>query len=226
MGEGERDFRWVRGVILDLDGTLYSQRKLRWRMFAELCLASLTRGIQAGRVVREFRRTREDLADLFAANAGEQQFSLVAEKLNIPSDVVIGHVREWMFERPLRHLLSARFPGSVEFVEGLRDRGIKVAVFSDYPVVEKLRALQIQPDFGYYSLEEPGGFLKPSPRGLERVVGMLGLKPSECLLIGDRLDRDGACANALGMQFLLCDKSKFFLELVNSHWMRGPISNG
>lgn len=218
MGDAARDYSWVKGVILDLDGTLYSQRKLRARMLIELLWAALLNGPQAVRVVRTFRHIREELSDAGALNAAELQYRLVAERLGISIDAVKSHIADWIYQRPLRHLSGARYPGVVEFVRFLRGQGVKVAVFSDHPVEEKLEALGIVPDVVYFALQEPGGYLKPSPHGLRRVVEKLALSPEECVLIGDRVDRDGACAAALGMHFLLCNKSNLFIELAKSQW--------
>jgi beta-phosphoglucomutase-like phosphatase (HAD superfamily) len=45
--------------------------------------------------------------------------------------------------------------------------------------------------------------MKPSPDGLLLAASSLTAEPKRCLVIGDRLDADGAAANAAGMEFRL-----------------------
>jgi HAD superfamily hydrolase (TIGR01549 family) len=222
----EDDFSWVKAIILDLDGTLYSQRKLRVRMLIELLARTLTTGPKVLRIIRSFRKVRETLASSTAKNVHELQYSLVAERLGLSIEEVMAQIEEWMYRRPLRHLKGARYNGVVEFVDWRRAAGTKVAVLSDYPVDEKLAALEIIADISYFTLQEPAGLLKPSPYGLRALLAKLEVEPAECLLIGDRIDRDGACADAVGIRFLLCDKSDLFVRLRNSRWHRTQSSNG
>jgi HAD superfamily hydrolase (TIGR01509 family) len=43
--------------------------------------------------------------------------------------------------------------------------------------------------------------LKPDPEGYLLAARTLGVEPAQCLVIGDRLDADGAAAQAAGMAF-------------------------
>jgi len=210
------DWSRVRAVIFDIDGTLYHQQRLRVRMFAEALTVNLKDRFRTFRVIHRFRRNREDLAERLSPNAAALQYALVAERLGLSKELVAATIREWMFERPLRHLPGSRRPGVLEFIQKLRDRGMRVAVLSDYPVDAKLAALGIVCDVAYYTLEAPDGSLKPSPKGLRAVVGLLGLRVDECVMIGDRVDRDGAMASSVGMPFLLCDRSRFFVDLAKT----------
>lgn len=219
------EFSWVRAVILDLDGTLYSQRKLRARMLVELLVWTSSTGPKTLRILRSFRKMREALGTSMASNVHELQYSLVADRLGLSIDEVKAQVDEWIYRRPLKYLKDARRNGVIEFVDRLRAAGVKIAVLSDYPVNEKLAALQVVPDFSYFTLEEPAGLLKPSPYGLKAVLAKLRLEPAECLLIGDRADRDGACADVVGIRFLLCDKPDLFVRLCSYRWQGAGLGN-
>jgi len=51
--------------------------------------------------------------------------------------------------------------------------------------------------------------LKPNHAGLLKIIADMNLSSQECVLIGDRYDRDGVCAKAASMPFLLINnKSK------------------
>ncbi|MBF8271199.1 MAG: HAD family hydrolase [Magnetococcales bacterium] len=193
----------MRGVIFDVDGTLYDQKMLRRRMLADILRFYLLRPHQWSepRMIFFFRRLREKLAD--AGHSPHEAIDGVARKFNISSQYVTSVVDQWVMQRPLRHLKSCRFPGVAEFIQALRDRMIPTAVFSDYPAREKLVALGL-PDMPCIAAQDAEvNRLKPHPRGLEVAAEKLGLNPSEGLFIGDRHERDGLCAMKAGMPFLI-----------------------
>ena len=113
---------------------------------------------------------------------------------------------EWMFERPLKWVGSARRQGLLDALVGYRAQGGKTALVSDYPASQKLAALGAAGLFDLVvSSGEPGGpsKLKPDPEGYLSAGSRLGIDPGRCLVIGDRDDADGAAARAAGMGFCL-----------------------
>jgi HAD superfamily hydrolase (TIGR01549 family) len=103
-----------------------------------------------------------------------------------------------LLRRPLRHLRASRPPGLAELFERLRKRGIKIGVFSDYPAEAKLECLELKADLVACAVEPRINRLKPHPAGFAFIAGQFGASPSECLHVGDREDRDGACASRFG----------------------------
>ena len=75
-------------------------------------------------------------------------------------------------------------------------------VYSDYPVNEKISAIDFTPEHTFYSNDELIKCMKPNPIGLKNILKSLNLKPDEVLYIGDRDDRDGLCAEAVGVEYL------------------------
>ena len=205
MGVGA-DPLWprVRAVVFDLDGTLYDQRRLRRRMLARLALhlAARPRDLALPRRLATFRRLREALAEEEVAGIGRLQYERPARALGIAPEALRADVVTWMHRRPLDLLAACRAPGADRLFRALRTTGRRVAVLSDYPAAEKLRALCLEAE-PVVSAEDPEvDRLKPHPRGLEVVLERLGLGAAECVMIGDRDERDGACARRLGMPFL------------------------
>jgi phosphoglycolate phosphatase/putative hydrolase of the HAD superfamily len=91
-------------------------------------------------------------------------------------------------------------------IKAFRDEGGRTALVSDYPAQVKLSALDVATLFDRVIANgESGGpkRLKPSPDGLLLAAASLKAEPKRCLVIGDRLDADGAAANAAGMEFRL-----------------------
>ena len=101
-----------------------------------------------------------------------------------------------------------------EIFDILRERGLKIGVFSDYPVEEKLIALKLNADATCYSLESGLGKLKPQTLGLETIINRLALNKSECVFIGDRDLRDGICARRLGIPFILRRGRDFYKKII------------
>ena len=203
------DWSTVRLVVFDLDGTLYDQRCIRRRMLCELGLHCLLHpgDLETLRVIAEFRKTREHLADEGAENISRLQLERPAANLGIGPEDVAEVVGGWIEERPLKHLLQCRFAGVDEAFEHLRGSGRQIGVFSDYPVRAKLQALNLTADFIATAAEPAIDRLKPHPAGLEILMSRAGVTPAQCLMIGDREDRDGTCARNAGVRYLIKARS-------------------
>jgi len=191
-------------VVFDVDGTLYDQGALRRAVAGDL-LAHLLSHPGDRRilpVLRRFRRVREDLAREEAEGVAELQYQRTAEALGLSRDEVERLVRRWMHDEPLRHLRKRRFRGVGELLKRLRESGTAVAAFSDFPVETKLRALELEFDLEMSSEDTSIDRFKPHPAGLHVILGRIGVAAGRCLVIGDRDDRDGACARRAGATFL------------------------
>lgn len=210
MGAGDSaaptvDWRQVRGVVFDLDGTLYDPLPLRLRMAAELVGHCALRPWRLGlpRRLQAFRRERERISEQELEGAGRLQYELPAARLGISPDRLRAEVEEWIERRPLRHLAGCRVPGVRRFSAHLRARGVRMAVLSDYPAAAKLAALGLEAEVVVSGVDPEVDRFKPHPAGLELVLARLDLPPKRCLVIGDRDDRDGACARRAGVECLL-----------------------
>ena len=108
-------------------------------------------------------------------------------------------------ERPLPYLRRCRRPGLLELLEDLQNRGIKLGFFSDYPVLRKLQALEVD---GYGSVHLSSGeptinAYKPRPDGFLRAAELLDLPPAEVLYVGDRPEVDAVGAANAGMSCVI-----------------------
>ena len=90
-------------------------------------------------------------------------------------------------------------------VQEAKAQGLQLAIYSDYGcVIEKLEALGIDPSLFDLMVAAPElGALKPSEPCARRVMELLGAKPETTLFVGDREDKDGESARAVGAKFLL-----------------------
>jgi phosphoglycolate phosphatase/putative hydrolase of the HAD superfamily len=136
-----------------------------------------------------------------------QQYVLGAQVSKVPPEKVRQVVREWMFEKPLRHLSVCRYQGVLEIFSYLRKRNICIGIFSDYPARDKLGVLGLSPDVVVCATDREIDCLKPDPKGLLVAAEKLQTPVDRCLFIGDRDERDGECARRAGMPYVIIDKN-------------------
>jgi len=196
-------------VVFDVDGTLYAQKPLRIRMLMALLIHTLTSGsLETLKILKHFRRVREDLGNHETQNFEASLFERTSKITGASAEKIAEVVHEWIEVRPLAYLKACRYPGVNEVFEGLRSRGIKVGVFSDYPAGQKLNAMELQADFVISAEDTSVRVLKPNPLGLTRLMDQADTSPSKTLMIGDRIDRDGEAAKRAGTLCLIRSAKK------------------
>ena len=100
--------------------------------------------------------------------------------------------------------------GLIPLLERLRERGLKLAVVSDFGLVEeRLDALSIPTHlFDEAFGVEAYGAMKPTAKPFHRLAEKWQIPPEEILLVGDRLDSDAGSARLAGLKFLGISGSK------------------
>ena len=201
MKEENTVLNGVKAVVVDLDGTIYDKTGLAQRIVARLwwCLPLLAAERFARRNAHyvQFASEEEFFGFFFETMArGHWWGPKIAEKwyhyVYLPT--MVGLIRR--YHHPRKEVL--------ELIREAKAKGLKVAIYSDYgAVVEKLDALGIAPDMFDLLISAPElGALKPSEPCARRVLDMIEATPETTLFIGDREDKDGASAKAVGARFL------------------------
>lgn len=191
----------VSAIVFDLDGTLYDKKYYPLR----LVLSDLRHAFLAS----SERRARRLLKGQYFGNPEAFYRSLfwhISRHQNIPFQ----QARDWYFATymPLTIRLMKKYYHVGEFVEplirALKERGIKTAVFSDYPCVEeKLIALGADLRwFDYLFIAPEMGGLKPNKQLFENMIAQMEEEAQSVIMIGDREDTDGDGARAVGMRFI------------------------
>ena len=194
--------------LIDLDGTLYKPGLVKWAMAAELLLFGWT----ALPVIRAFRKAHEQLrADsianvhlCFEPSPFEEQLRRACANSHYAEAHVKRVVLNWMFERPGKWLKLSRRSWLIKEIEAFQKGGGKTALVSDYPARIKLKAMGIEHlfDLVVANGETPNiRRLKPAPDGINAAMQYFKFDKSQTLMIGDRLDADGAAAEAAGIAF-------------------------
>ncbi|CAN7321509.1 MULTISPECIES: HAD family hydrolase [Ensifer] len=204
LPNGPVDWDRVRLVVFDLDGTLYDQRRLRARMLLRL-VADAARRCSLGtiRILRAFRDCREELGDALATDVAARQYELTAERCGQSPESVRKTVEEWIERRPLDLLPACRCRGVERVFAGLAVQGKTIAVLSDYPASEKLKALGLGASIVVSAMDPEVGALKPHPAGLAHVLNRAQVPAEQAIMIGDRVERDWAVAQSHGMRALI-----------------------
>ncbi len=192
----------IRGVIFDLDGTLYA---MRWYLQPVFFVTVFPHGM---RLVRVWR--------MRGKYAGEEMVSqgrladAISEDLARTETVSAAEARLWIdhafydsYVAIMRFFRGSR-PGLNSLLAAVRAKGIKLAVLSDYGrVAERLEKLGIPPDlFDTVASCEACGALKPHPRPFLEIAKEWAISPHQVLVVGDRADTDGEAARGAGMDFL------------------------
>jgi len=189
--------REIAAVILDVDGTMYDQARVRrtmlWRILKSNAFSpgSLVR---TARIVRAYRRVQEDLRSATRASddLAEEQYRCAAQQLGLDVNVVEETVGHWMEREPLDIVSECVRTGLREFLEEARKRGLRIGVVSDYPAAAKLDAMTVAHLFDAVVTAQDRDVqrFKPDPRGIAVALERLSVPCDEALYIGDRDDID------------------------------------
>lgn len=196
--------------IVDVDGTLYYQPRLRRRMAAAILGFVLRHPLRLKEILVVLAYRKVHNAGTFAAEPdfAEKEFTWAGQKFGLTPEQVKQLFRHWMLETPLKAVGQTRDAALLAFLTAQKQRGAQVIAYSDYPVADKLQCLGLACDAGYCADDADIACLKPDPQGLRYILAHHALDPAKCLYIGDRYEKDGLCAAACGVDFLLLPASE------------------
>ena len=124
------DWRDIRLVAFDVDGTLYRQRPLRLRMGRDMVLHTVAKcDLNAISVVSAYRRIRERLAAEEVVDFDRVLIAETAKATSMPPERVHAIMCEWIETRPLRYLRICLFSGVPQLFAGLQRAGKKIGIF-------------------------------------------------------------------------------------------------
>jgi HAD superfamily hydrolase (TIGR01509 family) len=185
----------LRAVCVDLDGTLYSIRRMIWgHLWTLWPLRGFFRDLN--RVRRELRREGRQ------ADYRAEQARRLAQRLGVTAAEAERRIHEAIEQRWMGVFATTRpRPGVGQALAELHAQGLALALLSDYPVGQKLRGLGLAAlPFAVALNAEETGALKPDRAPFEAVLSRLGLPPERVLHIGDLESTDVAGALAAGMR--------------------------
>lgn len=199
-----------RFIISDLDGTLYFQPPLRMGMAIKMMRHCITKPLKISDIfiVYLYRKFLENEKFSDCEDSETQKINYLATKFHKDSEMIRQIIDFWMIESPLKLIKKHRDKKLIDILKASKKNGSTIVVYSDYPTEKKLGALGLEPDYAFYSGDEIINCFKPKSDGLKNIITMLGCKASEVLFIGDRDSKDGECARACSIDYMILDRSE------------------
>ncbi len=196
----------IRGVTLDVDGTLYDFGTMMRAGFPALLFL------------------RRDFLDLFRVRDGMRGLGPLsdfrteqARRLSELRGISLGEARalvEDMVDRRWPRIFARVKPlrGLRRVLEELARGGLRLGLVSEYPIEPKLSLLGLTdlPFAAKVCCEEVGA-LKPHPAAFLAAAQRMELPASEILHVGDREDSDVAGARCAGMRAALLARGRHIL---------------
>lgn len=119
----------------------------------------------------------------------------------------------------LREELVQPFPGSLETLQVLQERGIRMGLITNgKPEFQhaKIRRFGLARYFDFVLIEGEFGVGKPDPRVFKHGMEQFGISPAQVWMIGDDLEYDIRPAQALGIDAVWVNCAKIDLPTSNS----------
>lgn len=190
----------VQAYIFDLDGTLYSQKKMHIMMAEELIryYAIHLNRIKDIYYIWKFRKLRE-YRDNKQISINELIGKMSSSEDKIKN--IYGVIDRWMFKEPLKLIKSCAYEEVINYIRKEKDRGKIIVIYSDYPVKDKLDALGICADMEVCSEDDNIKELKPSSKAMNYIMDRLNADASSVVYVGDRDEKDGESARLSGVVY-------------------------
>lgn len=205
----------LRGIIFDVDGTLYEQKAVRLEMAMQLFRFYLLHPWR----IRElwglalFRKIRENRQ--FLAVPMPEQIATVSKKIGLPAKRLQCTIQKWMFEKPLPLIAKHAYQPVLTFLHRMQAEGKRIIIYSDYAPEEKLQVLGIVPDAVFFPGKAGINTLKPSKESMQSILRAVSLPAEQLLFLGDREEKDGESARMVGIPFFLVSR-KTSLQLLST----------
>ena len=187
----------IQAVIFDIDNTLYSYDKNHiygMRALADYCESAFGSSAEemescykkAGELM--ISRIRTDTAAIHSRLLRTQCMLELLEKPLFPHAVNMYHA---YWDTLIRQAQPC--PGVLDFMRGLKERGIRIGVGTDmtaYIQYRKLETVGAAPYIDFIVTSEEAGVEKPHPHLFDICVEKAGVRAEECAFIGDNLKKD------------------------------------
>jgi putative hydrolase of the HAD superfamily len=189
----------IRAVLFDVGGPLDVETAHEAAIDADI-----RAGLERAGITVDEEAWRE--ANEFAiATFSPSVYKSVIWRLTGGDDAVSKRIYNWVEDRGHGRDLFELRPGIAKVLEALKQRQQKLGLVANQPaaVIERLARFGIGHYFDCQGVSGIYGYRKPDVRLFVRVCEDLGVDPSECLMVGDRIDNDIVPAKLLGMRTVL-----------------------
>ncbi len=215
-----------KAVCFDIDGTLYPRSVMNRRLLA-LALKHPFFSLKYNKMRRVFREVQDnfDKDSLFNNKSMMAREAIIMQKnprewkdwdiclkseakeltkANESLSKIEARLDKYIY-KPMRKLYARTKPydGVENTFKKLKDCGVQIGVFSDFPLLSKLEGLGLSQYVDFAASSEDVGFLKPNIHCFEYLMYNMGLKPSEALYVGDSYSKDVVGSHDAGLDAVL-----------------------
>ncbi len=183
-------------IIFDLDGTILNT------------VSDITRALNEAfhRMVFEFQVKNQETKQ-FIGSGVDELLRRACQYYNISDKEITSRIAELFknYYKKHNYSLTKPYPNMKEYLEELKEKGIKLAVLSNKPhedavsCVEKFFGNIFDIVYGHID----GNQLKPNPEMVEKIILECNVEKSDVLYVGD-MDSDVTCAKNSNVDWVYC----------------------
>ena len=207
-----------KAVCFDIDGTLYPARTMNSRLFRL--------GLRHPLFNLRYRRSRKELRRHQASYRLDIPFRwreamVISSGTGVePASFNEADYRK-TYDRLDRYVYGPmeRLYGKTETFDGVRktfrkihDNGLKIGVFTDFPLFSKLQGMGLADLVDFAASSDDVGFLKPDAHCFTYLLYNLKLGPKDVLYVGDSYSKDIAGASGAGIDAVLVNVAPSHVE--------------
>lgn len=207
----------IRHIFFDIDNTLFPSSAFTARARRKAIRAMVAKGLRC-----TFRRGMHELEKIIAERGPNdcKHFNLLVRRINGREDLKVVAAGVIAYHRTKR--LIAAYPEVPKVLGALRRRGYRLHIASEGVEVkqwDKLLRLGIDRFFDkvYVAKRKDTAFFR-------RIIKSLRLSPSECLMVGDRPDKDMKPAIGAGMWAVRIRRGKYSRLRGKAHYTIRDLS--
>lgn len=203
-----------KAICFDVDGTLYPIGIMNRRIF-RLSVVHPVFGLKYRKARKEFRRHQSEFrkevpfrwreaAIVHRGTGAESEHDFSEESFRKLYGRTYDRLDKWAYRKMERlYERTEPFSGVAKTLERIRNNGLKVGVFTDFPLFRKLEGMKLDSLVDFAASSDDIGFLKPDAHCFEYLLYNLKMGPQDVLYVGDSYEKDIVGADAAGIDAVL-----------------------
>jgi len=205
-----------RGLLIDLDGTLYEyERCNRLATVAVVDELSAITGREKSDILRFFNESRDQVKRYTEGTASSHSRLLyiqrLVERLFCRSDLdLVVRLHDLFWNSYVNNIIL--YDGVLDFLQYVKSQGVETAVVTDLTAdiqIKKLRGISVNSYIDFLVTSEEAGRDKPYKSIFEIALRKLSLPKSVVIMLGDNPDTDIRGALDFGINAINVNKGSF-----------------
>lgn len=188
-----------KALIVDVDGTLYNQKKLRIYILFRLLIHYFSHFWKIKELIGIFLFRKYRYKDVYKSLSNNELVDIIADKLHTNHYTIRSARDYWMNIFPLRYIVKYKY---YDFVRWLNNGEKDVYVYSDYETAAKLDVLRLRYSSAFYPDGKNILSVKPDKQSMSYILNKIGISKEYILYIGDDDKKDGTSAKLVGIDYL------------------------